>query len=313
MTLAGCASAVSIYISSRNNYDYRDISSKETLAEQGFIESEYCSIEVDYCIRYLSGKPLLDKRTLSYTVEVDRNGLRGVDSIEKAREDTGEYSGLVVLIHGYRASKEYMANSALYFRFLGFEVVLPDLLLSGDSGTGRQFGAMDGEVIDELITSIKHPDASVLIVGNSMGAVAATRLANLRDDIDGVLLQAPMERFDTAAENYMHAYSPILSSLIPRSSVAKGARMALEKSGTQLEQTDIIPLLQRQETPTLILVSDGDPVSRPEYFQGVNNKYISVVTVARRSHPSMSVINQQDSKIIEAWMDLNLVGLKRPL
>jgi hypothetical protein len=40
--------------------------------------------------------------------------------------------GTVLFLHGLRTSKEFMVFNALYFRFLGFRVIVPDLQSSRD-------------------------------------------------------------------------------------------------------------------------------------------------------------------------------------
>ena len=302
LPLAGCSSAISSYIASQQSFGYEQIASRETLREQGFYESEFCSKKTELCISYLTAKPLFDKQRLSYRVELQVNGQNEINELEIQRESTNIYSGLVVLIHGFRASKEYMVNSALYFRFLGFDVLLPDLLGHGDSSPGIRFGVEDSKIINELIEKLDHPKKNVLIVGNSLGAVAATLLIDMRRDINGIVLQAPMVRFDQAAVNYIDAYSPFLSTLIPRASMQEGAGKALKAAGVKLEQTDIIPLLVRNKIPTLILVSSNDPVAPPESYKGISNEYISVAEVSARSHPSMAVITQQDDEIVQGWL-----------
>jgi pimeloyl-ACP methyl ester carboxylesterase len=302
LLLTGCSSAISRYISSQQSFGYEQIASREILREQGFYESEFCSQKTDLCISYLTAKPLSHKQKLSYRVELQINGRNELNQLEIKRESTNSCSGLVVLIHGFRASKEYMVNSALYFRFLGFDVLLPDLLGHGESSSGIRFGVDDSKVINELIEELDHPGERILIVGNSLGAVAATQLIELRGDIGGLVLQAPMIRFDQAAVNYIDAYSPFLSSWIPKASIESGAGKALTHAGVKLEQTDIIPLLARNEIPTLILVSNDDPVAPPEIYKEISNEYISVAEVSERSHPSMAVITQQDDEIVQGWL-----------
>ena len=302
LPLAGCSSAISSYISSRQSFGYEQIASRETLLELGFYESEFCSKKTELCISYLTADSLSEKQKLSYRVELHVKGLKEVNQLEIQRDSAKIYSGLVVLIHGFRASKEYMVNSALYFRFLGFDVLLPDLLGHGDSSPGVRFGVEDSKIINELIDKLDHSEKDILIVGNSLGAVAATLLMDMRRDIGGIVLQAPMIRFDQAAVNYIDAYSPFLSTLIPRASIEKGAGKALKGAGVKLEQTDIIPLLVRSEIPTLILVSTSDPVAPPESYKEISNGYISVAEVSARSHPSMAVITQQDDEIVQGWL-----------
>jgi pimeloyl-ACP methyl ester carboxylesterase len=302
ISLVGCSSAVSSYISSQQSFGYDQISSGYTLVQQGFSKSEFCSIATGSCLSYLEAMPMTDKKRLSYQVTIQANGKEELSRLEIERKDTNFYSGLVVLIHGFRASKEYMVNSALYFRFLGFDVIVPDLLGHGESSPGIRFGIEDSDILSELLDKIDVSGKPIFVVGNSLGAVAATQLLNLRNDIDGLVLQAPMVVFDQAVVNYANAYSPFYSSFIPDSSIGTGAVKALKDADVTLEQTNIVSTLPNSERPVLILVSTNDPVAPPYSFSPLSSELISVVEVSGRSHPSMSVINQQDNEVIQSWL-----------
>ncbi|MCP5164811.1 MAG: alpha/beta fold hydrolase [Pseudomonadales bacterium] len=304
LLLSGCTAAISHYIGSQQSFGYDQIASEDTLLQQGFSESEFCSSRTRKCLSYLSAAPLSGKRSLRYRVTIQAQGVEESSQLELDESAAGQYSGLVVLIHGFRASKEYMANSALYFRFLGFHVLLPDLLGHGKSSPGIGFGVEDSTIISELIDQQGLSPAPVLVVGNSLGAVAATRLLAERSDIVGLLLQAPMTVFDQATVNYVNAYSPLPSWMIPDSMVREGALAALQDAGVALEQTDIAAMLTRNDTtPTLILLSDADRVAPPEAFETtLSNSLVSVVVVAGRSHPAMSVIDQRDDRVIQRWL-----------
>jgi len=301
IVLAGCSSVISSYISSQQSFGYDQIASGETLTQQGFSKSEFCSTATGSCLSYLTATPLSDKHSLSYEVSILANGKEELNQLEIQRTDTNCYSGLVVLIHGFRASKEFMVNSALYFRFLGFDVVIPDLLGHGESSPGIRFGIEDSKVLSELLDELAIHGKTLFIVGSSLGAIAAAELPNLRNDIDGLVLQAPMVGFADAVVNYMGAYSPFLPSIIPESSIKNGAAKALANAGLEIEQTDITSALAKGKTPTLILVSNGDSVAPPDSFKQLSSDLITVVEFPGRSHPSMSVITQQDNEIIQSW------------
>ena len=302
ISLVGCSSAVSSYISSQQSFGYDQISSGYTLVQQGFSKSEFCSMKTGSCLSYLEATPMTDKKRLSYQVTIQANGKEELSRLEIERKDTNSYSGLVVLIHGCRASKEYMVNSALYFRFLGFDVIVPDLLGHGESSPGIRFGIEDSDVLSELLDTLEASGKPIFVVGNSLGAVAATRLLNLRNDIDGLVLQAPMVVFDQAVVNYANAYSPFYSSFIPDSSIRTGAAKALKDAEVRLEQTNIVSTLSSSKMPVLILASTSDPVAPPHSYSLLSSELISVVEVSGRSHPSMSVINQQDNEVIQSWL-----------
>lgn len=302
IVLVGCSSVISSYIASQQSFEYHQIASGETLTQQGFSKSEFCSTVTGSCLSYLTAKPLSDKYRLRYEVSIRANGKEELNQLEIQRTDTNCYSGLIVLIHGFRASKEFMVNSALYFRFLGFDVLIPDLLGHGESSPDIRFGIEDSKVLSELLDELAVRRKTLFIVGNSLGAIAATELPNLRNDIDGLVLQAPMVGFADAVVNYMDAYSPFLSFIIPESSIKSGATKALENAGLKMEQTDITSALATGRTPTLILVSNGDSVAPPDDFKQLSSDLITVVELPSRSHPSMSVITQQDHEIIQSWL-----------
>jgi poly(3-hydroxyalkanoate) synthetase len=108
--------------------------------------------------------------------------------------------------------------------------------------------------------------------------------------------------FDQAVVNYANAYSPFYSSFIPDSSIRTGAAKALKDADVRLEQTDIVSTLSNTKIPVLILVSTDDPVAPSYSYTPISSELISVVEVSGRSHPSMSVINQQDNEVIQSWL-----------
>jgi pimeloyl-ACP methyl ester carboxylesterase len=307
ISLSGCSSVVSSYISSQQSFGYDQISSSDTLVRQGFSKSEFCSITSGLCLSYLEATPMSDKQRLSYQVTIQANGKEELSRLEIQRKDTNCYAGLVVLLHGFRASKEYMVNSALYFRFLGFDVIVPDLLGHGESSPGIRFGIEDSDILSELLDKLDVSSKPIFVVGNSLGAVAATQLLTSRTDIDGLVLQAPMVEFDQAVVNYANAYSPFYSSFIPDSSIGTGAVKALKDADVTLEQTNIVSTLPNSERPVLIIVSTNDPVAPPTSYTPISSALISVVEVSGRSHPSMSIINQQDNEVIQSWLSKNAV------
>lgn len=174
INLAGCSTLVSEYISTQQSFDYENVASKDGLVEQGFVKSKYCSNQEQTCMSYLSAKPLTNKQSLNYEVSISASGINEIIQLQLERKDTKPYRGEVILIHGFRASKEFMVNSAFYFRFLGFNVLIPDLLGHGESNSEIRFGVKDSQILNELLNQRADLGYPLSIVGNSMGAIAAT-------------------------------------------------------------------------------------------------------------------------------------------
>jgi len=285
LCISGCSSLISNYISSQQSYGYENIASDEALFQQGYVKLEYCSEKYSNCISYLKAKPLNDKRLLRYDVAIDVN--QKTENIHLGLSKEGlpnTFKGTIVLVHGFRASKEFMANSALYFRFLGFNVIAPDLLGHGDSSGKISFGVKSAQIINELLKNKADIEYPLYVLGNSMGAVAASYLAKENDNISGIILQAPMTLFDRATVNYALSYSPMVSMLFSEQTIRQSAIKALDKANVSVEQTDIKEILSGVNIPVMILASDNDLVAPFAYFKHLSNNKISVFKVNSYLH-----------------------------
>ncbi|WP_062264406.1 alpha/beta hydrolase [Endozoicomonas arenosclerae] len=302
--LAGCSSIVAKYIEEAGSIPYSDIVSSSLAGLPEFEKKQFCSeLQTELCISYLSGKPL-DNKKLRYALDLESSsGASYVELNLENKELEKNYSGLVVLLHGYRVSKEYMLTSALYFRFLGFDVLVPDLAGHGESSGSKQYGVGDSKVINELITSVYKGDKPLYLLGNSMGAAAAVYTASMRKDVTGAILQAPMLPLDQAAIRFFSVKYPSLTWLLPKDSVREGAVMALEKANVTLEETRLEPVIQSLDVPVLIFASSADDISPYSHFGHLDSKEIEVIEVKDRNHPSMMVIGDSESAQLIEWLN----------
>jgi len=302
LLISGCSSVVSKYISSQQSFNFENISSDESLAIQGYVKSKYCSKINSICISYLEAKPFINKSTLRYDVAIDVSKKTENVTLEITKNDVStDFRGTIVLLHGFKASKEFMTNSALYFRFIGFNVIIPDLLGHGDSDGEVSFGVKDSQIIHELLKSKLNIEYPLYLLGNSMGAVTASYLAS-NNDISGLILLAPMIKFDEAAVNYALSYSPIISTFFPKETIRQGAIEALNKANVSVEQTNIKPIISGLNVPVIIFASTNDQVAPFSYFDSFSNIKVSVIKVNDRSHPSMSIIGTQEHLYIQEWL-----------
>ena len=305
LSLTGCSVIISKYISGQQSFSYEHLARGDELAGLGFQKSNYCLDQNQTCISYLTAEPLTDSSKLDYEVTIDALGEEETIQLHLVRKNTGLYRGHVILIHGFRMTKEFMVNSALYFRFLGFSVLIPDLLAHGESGGEIGYGVLDSQILDDVLVHISGgKECPILVVGNSMGAVAATHLARRNKRVSGLILQAPMTIFDSASVNYINSYSPFMASFLPDHMIREGAVNALNNAGVSLSQTDIKPILSSLKIPTLILTSVNDPVAPYAYYEPSQSREVTVTRIENRSHPGMAVIGQLDSDHIQLWLNL---------
>lgn len=304
LVTSGCSSIVAKMITSRGPSPASSVVSKEQLLQQGFATKNFCSSRQGFCISYLTAAPLASEQRLSYAVEIENGGPSEQISLSMSRATyPSAYRGTVLLLHGFRSSKEFMTNSALYFRFLGFGVLVPDLPGYGDSAGSAGFGPQDSLILAELLDAqpvgVGQP---VYVLGNSMGAVAATHLARNRSDVQGLILQAPMPIFDVAVENYFRSYSPTLAAVLTQSSIRSGALQALRAANVTLGQTDVKALIPALRVPVLILASPADSVSPLDYFAALASETVTVLPVVARTHPGMAVIADGEGIAIDRWL-----------
>lgn len=301
--VSGCASIVSKMITRQVPSPSAVVVSRAQLVEQGFATDKFCSARHGICISYLTAAAMVSAQSLSYAVEIENGGPHEHIKLSMSRAAYPAVGrGTVVLLHGFRSSKEFMTNSALYFRFLGFDVLVPDLPGHGESGGSIRFGPSDSDVLSELLDTHAADGEPVYLFANSMGAIAATYLATSRHEVRGLILQAPMPIFDVAAENYFAAHSPMLTAVLTRSSIRTGALKALRSANVSLRQTDIRPLIASLHAPVLVLVSPADPVSQLSYFAPLASDTVTVLPVDARTHAGMAVIGDIEGAAVREWL-----------
>ncbi|QFT54844.1 alpha/beta hydrolase [Microbulbifer sp. THAF38] len=307
IVISACSQRIASSIEKAENFSFVDRITTERIEELGFKRTEYCLPDNKKCISYYYGSPLVDNN-LNYSATLGRGDRENIVKINLNRDSLDRsYHGTVVLLHGFRTSKEFMLNSALYFRFLGFQVIVPDLLGHGDTGGKKKYGVDDSKYINSLIDNLVEEgvikDENIYIVGSSLGALTATHISSLRSDINGIILLAPMPQFDEAVYNYMKIDYPVLSRIIPERDIRKGAVIALKRANIDLKDTNIQPLLKTSQTPTLLILSNSDQVSPYANYKQLKKNNIKIFKVNGRYHPSMNTIGDVEHEAIIKWLN----------
>lgn len=155
-SISACSSKIASYIEKSRSFPHDHIITSEQISQWDFSKSNYCQAQSNQCISYFHAAPLANKR-ISYSIEIESVKSVSAVNLELSRDNLKkDFSGTIILLHGFRASKEFMLTSALYFRFLGFDVVIPDLLGHGESDGTKGYGVVDSEIISNLIDDVAH-------------------------------------------------------------------------------------------------------------------------------------------------------------
>ncbi|USD37783.1 MULTISPECIES: alpha/beta hydrolase [Ferrimonas] len=299
--LCGCSTMVAKRITDFDSVTLAP-SQRQELAQQGFNDGRFCL--QGRCLHYLTGKPLHSTRLRS-SLQIDGHE----SQLLLSRDQLPRRVGTVVLLHGFRMTKELMSANGLYWRFLGYRVLIPDLPGHGGSHSDFSFGTQDGRLLSAWLDDQSQLTYPLYLFGNSMGAVAAAHLAAARNDVSGLILQAPMLGLEQSVLNFPR---PWYLGWIPDDSMRQGARQALTTLSLQESQLDIRQLLPELALPTLIFASDGDAVSPYAELQPLRSNRIKVVNVPNLTHPQLALIGNAEHRQIQAWLQQRQHENRRP-
>lgn len=262
---------------------------------------EYCDPQIG-CVDYYYGANKANKQKLSINNNAHFTDTPYSTSLHVDKSEVPKLAGSVVLIHGFRGSKDWSLMSAAYFQFLGFDVYILDLLGHGDLEAAKGFGVLDAQYIQRFIVSQLDNAKPIIAVGYSMGGLVATSLLQNKT-VDGAILQAPMTQFDDALLGYFKDRKPWYSFLLSANTIVNGANNALEEVGLSANETNIINLLKTNTSPLLIFSSTIDSVAPHSTFAPFQNAYNKVIKIDNVKHAYMSMIGQAEHREIIAWLN----------
>lgn len=305
---SGCTSMGSYIISNPDVYLSEAEFIKAKPEEIGFTKHEFCSQNTKECISYITAPPYRSEdfptgRAVYYNLHAIGNGVENTISHKMTPDTFSRFKGTALLLHGYGGNKEVMMATAIYFRALGMNVVIPDLFGHGESNEKFAFAAREHHILSQLLRQLTDKQKSkelTLVVGHSMGTIAASDLLP-SEYVDAAILLAPIMRFDLAAKEYLPNKAPMLSRFFS-SHVDDIVSQTMVDASITLEETDLLIKLNESSKPTLLVHSNIDSVSPTNYFLSVKNKYITTLIFENRAHSSLMVFSQEDSSKIEQWL-----------
>ncbi|MES2900690.1 MAG: alpha/beta hydrolase [Pseudomonadota bacterium] len=168
----------------------------------------------------------------------------------------GAGDGVVILLHGVRASRQQMSARALWLNRLGYSVLLIDLPSHGHSAGKRiTFGAHEADAVRSAIAWVRRSMAGhkVGVIGVSLGA-AALVLSRPGATVDAVVLEAMYPTIEEAIENRLRMYlgapgawlAPLLSWQLPL------------RLGVALERLRPIDAMSALASPVLVIGGEED-------------------------------------------------------
>ncbi|MEW9798287.1 alpha/beta hydrolase [Alteromonas sp. CYL-A6] len=301
----GCATFISYQI---NHFTSQGIDFSQL--ESQFAIGEYCESPDMNCVPYFQANPDIGSDTdLNFKLSIKANESTVNKSLFVAAEDKPRYKGTVLLLHGFAQSKNTMLASALYYRSLGFHVLIPDLPGHGDSSAPRGMGVLGALSITAwLSTELDTPDLPrpLYIVGYSMGAVTALHIArSMASPPNGLILFAPMQRLDKAAIAFSQLENSWYAMLFDEDDIVDGVNLSLNDKQINVHQTDSVVLLETVKIPTLVFASNTDPIAPFEMFTTLNNPAVKVLEVDDTPHILMLWLENWQHEALSTFFSEN--------
>lgn len=308
--LSGCSSMIHKQIINPSSYDFYDVASKDDLIEQGYEFDRLCEEKGSTCIDYLRGKPFKksefkNSKGIRYNLVVGDAPGNEVN-LFFPKEDMEQFSGTIIILHGYRGSKEFMTATGLYFRALGLNVIIPDLFGHGDSEELNSFGVKERFVLSDLVDSLPNTASMpIFVFGHSMGSNAALSLTNIYKNkvapVAGLILAAPMNQFDQAIKDY-YRYQFKWTSKVYEPDFKTISKTALTELNLNAKDTDAFIKLNEVSLPTIVYGAKDDVVSPASKLQSISNQSVSVEWVENRNHPSLALISGSQTQSLQQWL-----------
>jgi pimeloyl-ACP methyl ester carboxylesterase len=306
-SLSGCTSIGSYVMSNPDIYLSEAQFIKAKPSDIGFEKHTFCSFSTTQCITYLTAESyqaaeFSQESSVYYNLHATGNNVENTISHRMTPDTFNRFKGTALLLHGYGGSKEAMMASAIYFRALGMNVIIPDLFGHGESTEAFVFATKEHGILNELLAEplLNQTNNPTVVVGHSMGALTASNLLS-SEYVDAAILLAPMMSFDVAAKEYLPYKSPLLSHFF-HSEIDNIVSQAMFEAGVTIQETNLLPKLTETKKPVLLINSDVDSLSPPAYFSSIQNELVKKITFNARSHSSLMVFDRDDVIEIENWL-----------
>lgn len=186
---------------------------------------------------------------------------------------------LIVLFHGYAASKSTLLTAAEAFHQLGYPTLLVDFYGSGgSSGSGTTLGVKEADDVAAAVQYARRnwPGRRLILYGISMGGAAVLRsvaVNNVR--VDALIIEATFDSLLNAGKNRFRAMNlpgvPLTELLLFWGSVQNGFNMFAHNP---------VDYARSVRVPALILHGEADTRATPEQARrladamGANARFI---------------------------------------
>ncbi|MGH7178426.1 MAG: alpha/beta hydrolase [Tepidisphaeraceae bacterium] len=169
----------------------------------------------------------------------------------------------VILLHGYADAKVGALAWAPMWHSLRFNILALDLRAHGESQgectTAGVFERFDvSQVIDQLRAMRSNDTAKVVLFGISLGGAVALATADLRDDIQAIVLESPFSDYAHAATSHAARLGAPTRIVMPLA-----LTFARWRCGADFDSVKPIDLIRKVRCPIMAIHAGADAFVTP--------------------------------------------------
>lgn len=205
--------------------------------------------------------------TQQITVKQNEKGYRWLEpemtwTVPLAPENRLPVKGTVLLLHGYRDSKENMMHWAVCLAEFGYRTVLVDLRGHGRS-TGNLIGhgAFEAKDMSQLIDELQKRGLAgdhVAMLGVSYGASTSLLTAARDPRVKTVIALEPSSGAKTAVVEFAYGVQPKRAAQLGRAVFDSAVKKAPKLGGFSWDDNDVLAAMPRVKVPVLFFHGSKD-------------------------------------------------------
>lgn len=225
-----------------------------------------------------------------------------------------EPKGTVLLLHGYRDSKENVLHWGLFLAEHGYRCVLVDLRGHGaSSGERIGFGAFEAADLSRVLDDVYARGLArgpVGVLGISYGASTALLLASRDERVATVVSLEPYSEGDKAVVEFAHGVAPVRAARISPQTFAAGVKRAARRAQFTWEQTSVLAAMPRVRQPVLFFHGAKDTWLSPEHSRALFARAAEgsrLVILPEDTHLSLAIRLQPIADEVQVWFAQHLV------
>jgi pimeloyl-ACP methyl ester carboxylesterase len=221
--------------------------------------------------------------------------------------------GTILILHGYRDSKECMMHWALYLAQKGYRCVLADFRGHGRStGDWIGFGAFEVSDLRQVLDALaekKLLTGKLGVIGVSYGGSVGLKLASQDTRVATVVALEPFSEAQKAVEEFARVFAGKYVKDWTEKDYAKVLSKASKKANFSWADTDVITAVEHLKVPVFLVHGEKDRWISPEHSR-ILSKHTTVpgrlLMLPNDDHLLLSMRLEPLATEVAAWFDAKL-------